>query len=108
MLLLLSLACSEQSVVAKNAPPIAEITSHEDGSSAQEGYSVLLRGSVSDPDNDPLNLNTIWYLGPDEICNSTAAADGSTTCDIVMTTDGSVTLEVRDPQKCGRFRHRHI
>ena len=96
--MLLSFSCSEQSVVAKNAPPIAEITSHEDGASAQEGYNELLRGSVSDPDNDPLNLNVIWYLGPDEICNSTAAADGSTSCDITMSTEGSVTLEVRDPQ----------
>ena len=98
MLTLWLFACSEQSVVAKNAPPAAEITSHEDGATAQEGYSVLLRGSASDPDNDPLNLTTIWYLGPDEICNGTASADGTTTCDIVMTTEGSVTLEVRDPQ----------
>lgn len=98
MIFTLFLSCTEQSVTAKNAPPSAEITSHQNGATAQEGYAVLLRGSVSDPDNDALNLSTLWYLGSDEICNGMAEGDGTSTCEIIMDTEGVVTLEVRDPQ----------
>ena len=100
MLLPISLlfGCTEQSVQAKNASPSAQITSHEDGAEALEGYLTLIRGTVSDPDNDPLNLTALWYLGPDEICRSTPDADGITSCEIAMDTTGTVTLEVRDPQ----------
>ena len=93
-----SFSCTEQSVQAKNASPTAQITSHEDGAEALEGYLTLVRGTVSDPDNDPLNLTALWYLGPDEVCRSTPDADGITSCEIAMDNTGTITLEVRDPQ----------
>ena len=91
-------SCTEQSVQAKNASPTAQITSHEDGAEALEGYFTLVRGTVSDSDNDPLNLTALWYLGPDEVCRSTPDADGITSCEIAMDNTGTITLEVRDPQ----------
>ena len=96
--LIVNMGCTEQGVQAKNANPTAQITSHEDGAEAMEGYATLIRGNASDPDNDPLNLTAIWYLGPDEICRVTPDADGISTCEIILNTEGVVTLEVRDPQ----------
>ena len=39
-----------------NAAPEADITSHDNGATELEGYTVTFRGSVSDPDDTAANL----------------------------------------------------
>jgi len=92
--------CPDQSLTAFNAEPFASITSPADGSEVQEGFTITVRGGVSDPDHTAGELTATWFLGTDEVCPPTpATSDGTTTCDIVFGEDDSiVTLEVKDPK----------
>ena len=58
-------ACSDTSVKAFNAEPVAEITSHSDGDEVVEGDTETFRGSVSDPDHAASDLTATWYLADD-------------------------------------------
>jgi cysteine-rich repeat protein len=95
----LSIGCQDQGVTAFNAKPFATITSHQDGDEIDEGYLVLFRGSVSDPDHGTSDLTTTWYLGSELVCASAYPdSDGVTTCEaLIESDDDEITLEVHDP-----------
>jgi hypothetical protein len=94
-------ACRPDSGIQKvNSPPDAQITAPADGASVLEGTTVTLRGAASDPNHDAADLSTRWFVGGIETCGSTPpAADGTTTCDMVVPADTTVDvrLEVVDP-----------
>ena len=94
------LGCGDQTFQAINAPPVAEITSPFQGDEVTEGATVTLRGSASDPDDRMSELNTRWYAGDVQICDSAhPAEDGTSECTTVITTEFTrVSLEVRDAQ----------
>ena len=96
---LLSFGCNGTGgLTAFNAGPQANITSHQDGASDLEGYTVTFRGSVSDPNDAPANLLVLWYAGDEIACpESTPDDDGSTSCELLVSTETtSIVLEVRD------------
>jgi hypothetical protein len=93
-------ACSDTSVKAFNAEPVAEITSHSDGDEVVEGDTETFRGSVSDPDHAASDLTATWYLDDDILCESAAPDDdGITTCESQMpATTSQIILVVQDPE----------
>lgn len=77
----------------------AIITSHVDGDKLLEGYRVGLAGKVSDPDGVNSDVAVTWTVGDDEACpETTAADDGTTSCDVVFDSgEVVVVLEARAP-----------
>ena len=57
--ILILLGCSDSSIKAVNADPVAEITSHSDGQEVLEGYTESFRGLVSDPDHASEDLTAL-------------------------------------------------
>ncbi len=96
-------SCQDQGIQAVNAPPEANILSHQEGAEIEEGTQVGLRGAVSDPDHPAEDLSVSWYLGTELVCGPQAPdAYGDTSCDAVVSLgDDSITLEVQDPQGKG-------
>ena len=94
----LLLSCSEQKVGAHNDWPSAIITSHSDGDTVPDDQ-VHVTGTVTDADDGPDNLRTIWLLNGVEACGSeTPMEDGRSRC--LVTLEGGITeieLQVRDP-----------
>ena len=68
MLLLLLVSCSDQSVKALNAEPIAEILSHQDGDEVGVGELLSLRGALSDPDHSSAELLGTWLFDGGVLC----------------------------------------
>ena len=61
-----------------NKPPTAEIESHDDDQEVPAG-SIVLSGTVSDPDDDELTVR--WTANDQRICADAAPeSDGTTTC----------------------------
>ncbi len=95
------MACSGDTVLDKtNSNPLAEITSHSDGSIVQEGYPEYLRGVVSDLSNPFDQLSTTWLVDGVEVCpNIIPDENGVTECEYAFSVgDSELTLEVRDPE----------
>ena len=95
------MACSGDTVLDKtNSNPLAEITSHSDGSIVQEGYPEYLRGVVSDLSNPFDQLSTTWLVDGVEVCpNIVPDQNGVTECEHAFSIgDSELTLEVRDPE----------
>jgi alpha-tubulin suppressor-like RCC1 family protein len=93
-------ACGDRSVGARNAPPTANITSHDSPVELREGYPVVFRGYVGDPDHRVDQLQVAWYLNEQAICDLAAPAnEGRTECAITPVL-GSMTiqLEAVDPR----------
>ena len=95
----LALGCSDNSVKAINAEPVAEII-HGDGQTVLEGYVEGFREAVSDPDHTATDLTVTWYAGSTVACEATTPDnDGLSTCEIEMGLDiNEVVLEVQDPK----------
>lgn len=89
---------SDKSVVAVNAPPKAEIISHENGAIIQEGMLTLFVGSVTDSNNRPEDLLTTWYANGEIICPPTTPTDGgSISCEATLALDVTeIILAVQD------------
>jgi hypothetical protein len=96
-MLMFTFGCNDSSVGRHNAAPDATITSHTDGDSVYEGYTVTLRGSASDADNVNTDLAVTWYVGSEEACSGAPEADGSTECEVAIEVgDEEIILEVKD------------
>lgn len=91
--------CSDFGVQTFNAIPVADITSHETDDTVLEGYTVTIRGSASDPDDQSDELGVRWFVDDEKVCpNADVDDEGVTTC--ALQVGGSpfeVTLEVFDP-----------
>ncbi len=121
--LLLLAGCTDDTTTEDSGLPpgifAASITSHADGDTLLEGYRVGLAGMVNDPDGVNSDVNVTWHVGGDEACPETSAADdGSTSCDVTFdenqtgeqvvvlealapdgeTTQATVTVEVLETQ----------
>ena len=69
-LLTFSLACrSDKGVTVFNSPPDANITSHADGVTLLEGYSVTFEGVASDANHFTDELEAKWQIGSETICD---------------------------------------
>ncbi len=63
----------------------ARITSHNEGDTLLAGYRVGLAGEVNDPDGVNGDVAVTWLVdGVEECPESTADANGGTTCDVVF------------------------
>src|SRR6056300_415964 len=98
-------ACGGEQVIDKqeNSAPVIMIGSHSDGAEVLEGYSETFRATVSDDDDEDLDLQVAWYVGENIVCDwAEVSPAGEAYCDIVFSpTDSSVIAEVRDPQGAG-------
>ncbi|GEM_PF-2576152 len=99
MLSLLLLACSTEYVSTLPAMPVADITSHADGDTVRPGQALVLRGTATDPDNAPSELQVTWSVGSALICGPAAPfSDGTTLCETVAPDqEADVVLGVWDP-----------
>lgn len=102
--LLLALAgCTDDTSTLDSALPpdtfAARITSHDEGDTLLEGYRVGLSGVVNDPDGINSDVAVSWTVdGVEECPETTAAADGTTACDVVFGAGAPVVvLEARAP-----------
>jgi hypothetical protein len=77
----------------------ATISSHADGDKVLEGYRVGLAGWVNDPDGVDSDLAVTWTVdGVEECPETTADAEGGTSCDFVFVPgEPVVVLEMRAP-----------
>ncbi len=97
-------ACdSEDGVKTFNANPEVTITSHENGDEVLEGYPIQFYAQASDPNNEPSDLLTAWFLSGEPICDWTAPSESGTTyCEAQFNlSDDSIRVEVRDPDQAG-------
>ncbi len=101
LLLLLLLACTENTLKQVDATPVATILSPVDGSSSLAGTALALRGSASDADDATTTLLARWLVNDVEVCADAApAADGTTLCTVTPDAGSDVVqLEVRDPSE---------
>lgn len=99
LILVAALGCSEQGVRSYNAPPEAEITSHDSGSEVAADFLVELRGYVSDPDAHGDALNASWEVDGEQACAPALAdAEGGSSCAIMLSAGPhDIRLLVRDP-----------
>lgn len=97
--LILLVACQEQGVSKYNNAPEVLITSHEDGDLVEPLLPLLLRASVSDPDDGPDSLMATVYQDEDPVCSELMPAeDGTVQCELeIGTTAVEVLVEARDP-----------
>lgn len=98
LLTILLVACGEQKVSVRNEFPSAIITSHADGDVVVDG-SVLLIGSITDPDDGPTALTAQWTQDGVEVCPATEPdSSGVTTCEMDLAGGASeIQLLGRDP-----------
>ena len=98
-------ACSGESVLEKqeNIAPIALIVSHSDGVEVLDGYVENFRATISDEDNDFSELQAVWYVGEEVVCDwAEVSPAGESLCPIVFSEDDTnVIIEVRDPSSAG-------
>ena len=104
-ILLLSLATftacdSDKGVTRFNASPSANITSHVDGGTLLEGYTVTFEGTVTDPDHDVSELEAKWLVNGEIVCDyAPAGEEGRTVCEHIITAeDNQVSLIAKDPE----------
>ena len=98
---LIGIACSGDTVLDKtNSNPLAEITSHTDGATVEEGYPEYLRGVVSDLSNPFDQLTTTWLVNGTAVCDEIVPdQNGVTDCSYAFSAgDTDLSLEVRDPE----------
>jgi hypothetical protein len=95
----MSVGCSDASLKTVNSVPSALITSHGDGDRVTADVPFTLVGAVSDSDDAPGELETMWLSGSERLCPPAPADDdGLTTCEVALPAgDVRVTLLVRDP-----------
>jgi hypothetical protein len=100
-LALLLAACAADGGLTKfNAEPAAAILSPEDGATLEEGETLSLRGSVSDPDHDTDDLQATWFVDGAPLCEAAPPDDaGISQCAWTVPADSGVELrlEVVDP-----------
>lgn len=90
---------SDNTTKIVNNQPEATITSHVDGEELLEGYSIFLRGTVSDNNNSFDELTASWSSGATPLCEpTTPESDGTVQCEFVVF-DGmtDISLQVLDP-----------
>ena len=83
----------------ENLPPIVSIDAPTSGATVVENTSVLLSGSISDPEDAIGDLSPTWFVGERIVC-AAAVADpsGSISCEAtVLLGDEEVSLVVADP-----------
>ena len=99
------LGSTGESVIDKqeNSAPTVLLVSHSDGVEVEEGYVENFRATVSDDNDDFLDIQAAWYVGDEIVCDWTALSPaGDTTCQIVFGPDDTnVIVEARDPQGAG-------
>ncbi|MSQ02541.1 MAG: hypothetical protein EXR71_11750 [Myxococcales bacterium] len=100
LLVLVLAACNDAAFTSLNAAPIVELLTPADGEEVREATTLLLRGSVSDPDDVPDSLTARWYVGDEAACPASAPArDGTVECTIIAPSSAfTVLLEGRDSQ----------
>ena len=98
-------ACVGESVLEKqeNIAPMALIVSHSDGVEVLDGYIENFRATITDEDHDSLELQAVWYVGDDVVCDwAEVSPAGESLCQIVFTEeDTNVIIEVRDAVGAG-------
>lgn len=99
------LGCNDAGLTKFNAEPVAEITSHGPDSAGNppavlEGAWVTFSGEVSDPDHAFEELEVVWYLASERLCEpAPPGSDGSSTCAGRIGLDSdSVRMVVSDPE----------
>ena len=101
--LLMSLALfaceSENGTKVVNSTPEATITYPGDGASLLEGYTEVLRGTVSDNNHSYDQLTAVWMSGATELCaDIVPESDGTVQCETLITADMTeISLQVTDP-----------
>jgi hypothetical protein len=96
---------TDKLITTVNDGPEAVITSHSDGDVVLEGYTENIRAQVSDSNHSFTELEVAWFYGDDVVCDwNTPDSGGATSCDIIANlAEGSVRVEVRDPEGAGVF-----
>ena len=91
---------SDEGLQKFNATPQANITSHNSGDQATEGFVVTFVGTGTDANHGIDELTATWYSGAEIICAATPLpADGATTCERIITIDDTeIILVVKDPE----------
>lgn len=103
MLLLLALVgCNkgtEDSGSIAGSPPEASILWPEDGAVFAEGAALVLRGSVSDADDEASSLLAGWWVDGADACSEAAPEDsGDVACTLTLAAGNhDLTLYVNDP-----------
>ena len=100
-LFLTLLACrTDKGITIQNPAPKAVIISHSDGDTVLEGFATQFVGSVTDANHTPDQLNTIWYLDGEIVCDGVVPNEqGQTECELTLGTESSeVTLAVQDAE----------
>ncbi len=89
----------DTTITKRNDAPTAAIGDPTDGTSAREGDTLTLRGTVTDADDGAGDLLATWFSGADVLCEAAPIAeDGATDCEVVVGLDDAVILlEGRDP-----------
>ena len=64
-------ACKKDTASAKtpNATPSIIIDSHNDNSEMADGYIETIQAAVSDSDHDFAELEVIWYVDEEVVCD---------------------------------------
>lgn len=102
LLSLLIFGCGQEQIIEnkKNLAPQILITSHTNESMLVEGFETEFRSSVSDDDNDFVDLLVRWSNSGDIICDWTpVSAQGESFCPFALTpARNQVIAEVKDPR----------
>ena len=97
VLLVLTTACGEQAIAVISSPPIAMITSHDEGATVEAG-AVAMRGVVSDMDDPGPDLQTLWTVNGESACRGVPNEVGESFCEISVSPPiADVVFEARDP-----------
>lgn len=102
-LVLALVACSDGAFTRHNAEPLVEILSPDGGSAVRASATVVVRGSVSDPDEGAERLTASWFVDGEAVCAAAApTADGTTECAITVPAAAfTLELEGRDSEGAG-------
>ena len=89
----------EKAITINNSTPEAVITSHNDNDVVYTDQLIEFRGTVSDANNDPSELEVQWTVGDRVACPFVPPdSDGQTTCATTLEVgEDTVTIQVRDP-----------
>ena len=70
-ILMLLIACGDETGVKEipNSLPDAQIQSHSDGTSFQEGYEVQFYAQVSDQNHENEELQVAWFIDENLVCD---------------------------------------
>lgn len=93
----------ETGLKAYNALPSVNIQSHSDGAIVLEGQTETFYALASDNNHDASELLVAWVYGEDIVCDWAAPdSGGGSVCEISPSrTEGTVRVEVRDPENAG-------